>query len=742
MSKLRLFGIILSSSALSLGLLSSTVSAAPTVNEQHKKVQIQSASTEKAFSKNDLIKRFHELFPKQFDFLTTSDFQMSNAHYFPNDETVRYDLSFSKVIDSKRVNGYVGFIGEDLEIENFSYSPPNVADALFPAKVSKEEARKIAEEFVKKFHDGAEYQLETNEFNYYPQRLLTEPINYSFSFARTKNQVSISDQRIGVSVLGNGEIVSLYRNPIKKETATFDDSKKVKDKNEMLKKVKDNLVVDLQYQINMDYQTGKRSVQLVYQPRIGLYGVHALTGNWYTTNGYSEEFPKKTKIEKLSPSQLPAKHNGVTLEQAKKIAEQFLKVDSDKGKLVIQSMVEIENYLGEDVISISYMYEKANGGFGSSLDINKQTGEVIQYYNFTNDVIERTEDKPKASSLTHEEALAKAIKYLKEWAPSYLHNYAKPIDEAYFEERTGTYNFSFPRIVNGVIVAGDQINVSIAADGTLNSLNVNYQKIEDWPAIDKVISEEDAKVILKDSLSLKLQYIKTDRNEEKNHYELVYSPMFNEDSFSVLDANTGKWNNMYTRESSNVISHPWAEEELNYLINAKVLDIKDPKKFNGDAAVSKGEALKVMMNSLTYFYEGMYMTEEENKSQTFDNIGPKHPLYSVVERAVSMGIIKPKSKSFDFDSPVTREELSAWYIRTLDLEQAAKNSDIFKLGFVDAAKVQAEYTGYVAIANSLGILEAEQNNFYPGREVTYAELAVSTIRLAHIISEKGRGIYY
>ncbi len=148
------------------------------------------------------------------------------------------------------------------------------------------------------------------------------------------------------------------------------------------------------------------------------------------------------------------------------------------------------------------------------------------------------------------------------------------------------------------------------------------------------------------------------------------------------------------------------------------------------------------MNSLTYIYDGRYYSEKENKNQTFENIGPKHPLYQAIERAVEVGIIKPSSQSFSIDSPITREELAVWYIRVLGLEQAAKHSSIYKLNFVDANKVQPEYTGYVALATSMGLLKTEQNNFNPDQEVTYAELAVSIIRLAHKVSEKERGLSY
>ncbi|MEK4487338.1 S-layer homology domain-containing protein [Psychrobacillus sp. FSL H8-0484] len=117
-------------------------------------------------------------------------------------------------------------------------------------------------------------------------------------------------------------------------------------------------------------------------------------------------------------------------------------------------------------------------------------------------------------------------------------------------------------------------------------------------------------------------------------------------------------------------------------------------------------------------------------------IGLKHPLYHPIERAVAMGIIKPTSKSFDVDSPIKRKEIAAWYVRVLGLEQAAKHSSIYKLDFADANKIQNEYIGYVTLANSLELLKIDQNHFYPDREVTYAELAVSTFRLAHEISDK------
>lgn len=745
MDNLKKIGIVVTTVALSIVMASSVGHATSVVNEQPGKIQIQVASTETEVSKEQLIKKFKELFPKQFDFLTTKDFSMSSGHQYFDDETIRYNLTFNKVVNRKPIYGSIGFVGKDLEIENFYYQPSDVTGSLFPAKTSKEKAEKLAVDFVNKTLNGQAYQLQTNSFDYYfSNRLLTEPIQYPFTFIHTKDDVPVSDQRIDVTVLGNGEVISFYRSVASNEGITFDDAKKVKDKNAVLEQVKENLSVTLQYQINYDYQTGsEKNVKLIYVPSTKLRGVHALTGKWQTANGFSEQLPVDLKIERLATSPLPVKQDKISKEDAKKIAEKVLKIDSDKVKLIINSVEEMDNQDGKPVLYVQYMYEFKNGGHGASLEINQNTGEIIQYYDIRNEVLAQVgQESTNGKVITQKEALANAIKYVKESVPSYLHNYAQPIEEPHFYEEQGSYYFSFPRIVNNIIVSGDQIGVGIGSDGSLQSLNVNYQTIEEWPSTDKVISKEEAKKMLLDALSVKLQYEKQGNNVKQKHYNIVYVPTFNNDSLSLLDANTGKWTHLYGNNADlPVVTHPTAEAELNYLIQAKILDIADSNTFNANSSISKGEAIKIIMKSLTYIYADYYQGGE-NIYQTFENISPDHPYYQVIERAVTMGIIKTDATNFDVDSKVTREELAAWYIRVLGLEQAAKNSNIYKIDFTDANKVKAENTGYVALASTLELFTINNNEFSPNQEVTFAELAVSTIRLAHLIAENGRSLNY
>ena len=736
---LKKIGIILTASALSISMFSSAASATSTVEGQPVKVVAQVAATGEVVTKEDLLKKFRSAFPGIFDFVNASDIQMSSYDY-PEDETTRYHLFFNKLQNGKEINGSIGFTGEDLEIESFSYEPVSTPDALFPAKVSKEEAKIVATDFVKKFLNDGNYKIDedNNDYYNYSKQILTRPISYSFSFNRMKDDVAIADQSVNITVLGNGEIVSFHGSQITK-SPTFEDVKKVKNQKEALEKIKGNLTAKLQYQVNTNYETGENDVKLVYVPDV--LSMNAITGEWFNGKEFLAETPTKKEYVKVTENTLPAKQNGITKEEVKKAAEKLLQVKSNKVKLSIQSVEEVKNSYGQEVFSVHYMYNYGNSGSGSTLEFDKKTGELVQYHNTQNSLLVEMDETKMEVTISKEEAIALAAKYLKELVPSYLHEYAMPLEEGYHDETMGSYYITFPRIVNGVVVMGDQISVNIHKDGSLDSLNVVRPLIDKWPSLEGVISSKEAEDILSKALSIKMNYSKENQKKENKHYNLIYSPIFNETAFNVLEASSGKWINQYNMEVTPEVSHPTAADELNYLINAKVLTVKDPKTFNGDAAVSKGEAIKIMMNSLTYIYESDYRDSESMK-QSFTNIDAKHSSYQAIERAVEAGILKIEQKTFDVNSPITKEELAVWYIRALGLELAAKQNNIFKNEFTDSEKIKAENAGYVILAHSLGLVEAEKNQFNPTKEVTYADLAVSSIRLAHEISNKGRDFRY
>lgn len=731
LKKMRKFAILVTSTALTLGITTTIGQAQSPIESQSERIAIEVQSDEVNVSKSELIKKFKSLFPSKFDFLSENDFHLSNAHHYPDDARIRYDLSFHKLINGKDIYGSVSFVGDNLDIEFFYYSPITSADALFPAKVSKEEAQKIAENFLSKLPNGSNYELSPTYTDYYYNQLITEPIRYDFSFIRKQNNIPIADQQVYITVLGNGEIIQFNQFMQNSSKVTFDDVNQVKSKEEMLAKMKENLAVRLKYQINYDYRTGKESLALVYQPTINL-GIHAINGEWQTVNGFTKDAPTVGGIELLSTKQLPAKYDGITVEQAKKLVQELLKIDSDKVKLNISSVNEYENEYGQPFLSIYYSYDWDYGGYGSTLEINKQTGEIVSYHDLKKEVLRELGEPKDQTTITKGEAQEKAIAYLNEWVPSYLHQYAKPINEPYSEEGRGIYHFEFPRVVNGIIVEGSSISVAVSSDGSLYSLYINHRQFDNWPSVSNVISSEIAKKTYIEALNLNLQYIRP-YYENSTHYNLVYTPIYNQNPFSYLDATSGKWQSLNSDTELPQVTHPIAEEELNYLIQNRILEV-DTKTFNADQSITNGEALKVLVKSLSYFYEYDYLRQQEIVTQTYKNIDANHPLYSVVEQAVRIGILDP-NEAFNPETLLTKEQLAVWYIRALGLELAAKNFNIYNIDLTDKESIDSKYVGYVALADSLKLVTAENNEFKPKQEVTYANLATSIFPLAHAIHE-------
>lgn len=729
-------GVLLSATALSVGLLAPMASASTLGIERMETLPIQVAQTNTTVTKSDLMKRFRALFPNEFPNVTEKDFRMGTGFSHPKDSTVRYELNFSKNIDNQYIYGSFTFVGESLELEQFHYQPINSKDVLFPAKYSKVEAQKVATKFIEKFDKSGGYELVPNEYNYYSSSILTQPVQYSFTFTKKKSGIPISDQSISISVLGDGTVTTYYKNQDVTDNLTYDDPSKKQSESVSAKRIQDALNAQLSYKINTDNTTGDHTVKLVYQPNSEVTsGVHALTGEWLTPEGLSSTISNQ-KITPIVTKPLAAKQPNLTIEQAQAMAEKLLATDEPGVKLTIESIEEKTMETGKAVYNIQYMYRYRNGGTGTELIIDKATGEIINYSDIKSSLKELDNDSNKKVELTRQQAVEKAIAYVKEWVPSYAHRYALPVAGSFYQEYNDSYYFTFPRIVNGLTVEGDQISVSIDAEtGDLLSLFVNaYDDIE-WPAAKDILTQQEASKLLKEQLKLELQYVNHPKVGNEQHYSLAYQPIFKEGAYAVIDAKTGEWLDAFGMASSNkpTIEHPTAAEELNYLIHTGILEID--KTFNPDAPVTKEEALKILLKSVTYMYFDSSFNEHETTNQSFSDIAPDHALYPFVTRALKIGMLDASTKTFNAAASLSNQELAKWVIGSLKLDKVAQYSDIYALNYSDAAQVDKELRGYVALAYAMGLLEAENNQLKPKSEVTYAQLAQVTIRLAHMMNE-------
>lgn len=718
---LKKASVLLSATALSLGLLA-PVASATTLDERMERLPIQVAQKNAKVTKKELMNRMKELFPAEFSNLTEKDFYMNTGYSSPGDPIVRYELSFSKQVKDNYIYGSLIFAGEDLQLEHFYYQPPESKDAFFPAKVSESEAQQIADKFVKKMDKGAGYKLSSTEDVYTPSNL-TQPVQYTFIYRKMEGDIPVADRYMEITIQGDGNLIGFYHSGIKKGTFTYDDAAKKKDISVVQTKMQNGLEAQLYYLLTPNYHTGEADAKLVYRPSTQIAsGIHALSGDWVTQDGLSATLPKEQKITPITSQPLPPRQPDITEEQAEQLAHSFLQTEVPGVTLTIESINETTNYVGKQVYMIQYSYEHAGGNIGTVLSIEKATGEIIEYYNIQSDL----EAQQKKESLPQQEALQRAVDYIKKWAPSYANEYAMPVAEMNYFEQNDSYYFMFPRIVNGLLVEGDQINVNIGTAGELLGLSIMTYSDVKWPTVKDVVAKEEATKQLKEHLSAQLQYENIQNIGDAQHYSLIYRPLFKGSSYGMIDAKTGTWLSGEEKAEYPAVEHPTAAEELNHLIRIGALEVDG--NFNPDAAISKGEALKVLLRSLTYSYD--YYPQGEEGEKFFENISPTDELYPLMMAALTMGVLDEADKAIKADAKLSREEVAKWAVRMLKLEAAAKHSDIYQLGYTDAAKVASDKRGYVALAYAMGLLNAENNQANPQKEMTYAELAKMTVLLA------------
>ena len=142
MVKFRKASALLSATALSVSLFAPIASASTIGNERMEGLPIRIAQTDVTVTKNDLIKRVRELFPNEFKDVAEKDFRMGTGYWYPNEDTVRYELSFSKSIDNHYVHGTFTFVNKTLELEQFYYQGKNSKDAFSQQNIQKRKHKK------------------------------------------------------------------------------------------------------------------------------------------------------------------------------------------------------------------------------------------------------------------------------------------------------------------------------------------------------------------------------------------------------------------------------------------------------------------------------------------------------------------------------------------------------------------------------------------------------------------------
>lgn len=622
--------------------------------------------------------------------------------------------------------------------------------------ITFDEAVKISNEFVDEINKEKIKECKLQNTNWSNSAGYSN--NYSFTYARMVNGVKFDSNKISVTVDGVTGKVTNYR-------YIWDEDLKIPSLTDVIGEkraddiYKKDLKVDMvyeRYRNKYEYQDAenKRNVKLVFKNTLenGTM-IDAKTGEYI--NSYNndnikietkqlskkeiEEFYKKA--EEIKKSKKPMEK-----EEAEEVVNKLIKGIYGKGFTIDNLYYNDNEYEENTSWYASFKKENKDRKISESgnIKIDALSGQIISSYKYNNDY--KYDEKFK-QVLTWEEGYYKAIDLLGNYYSDKIKNielsqtHEIRINEDKDKNPERYYSYSFIRKVNGISYDNNKIRVQIdTKTGNVSNVSAYWEDDIVFESPKGNIGEEKVRKIFfnkyKPELAYKIQNISEDRNKPEWKVNLVYElkgvkPYYN---FNDIDAFTGDFLNYDGEEiNDNIedfkkeIKGSKAERELSILACNGILDTKD---FVLKKDVQKMDLIKALVDALGYrpyvVEDGVRGEMELSKTEMADENkaveSNKLSREDYLKMAKYYGFIDGDIKNFNEKEPVSREEMAKAFVKYLNYDSIAECDGIFALNYYDARQVRADLTGYVAIAEGLGLIEAESKKIRPKDTASIEEL--------------------
>jgi hypothetical protein len=634
-------------------------------------------------------------------------------------------------------------------------------EQIVVADITKEQARKLAEEFLKKINQEEFKQVKLedygNEFNYYSG---ARP-NYNFNFTREINGLKYPYNYIALGINGSdGSIVNYHINW--QYDINLPAVEGLLEKEKALGIFKDKFFMDLCYipvRSKFARYMAPTEVKLVYMPSpaSGIV-IDAQTGDPLGYNGQRLDTLKKIDITQEQKnkiiggkSRLPGGTGELTSEKAEVYINGLIKEFFGSGyKAGNLSYYENEMVLDEGsrkAWNAEVMEDKPDAYEGKgNISIDSASGEILNIGRYMS---EDWYGKEYERKLTWEQAYDKAVEVLGLYYPHRLEDIrTEQLYQENLYQANGKLvpdrmiNFNFPRLVNGIWYANDSINISIdTKTGEVNNVYHNWSTTLTYPKASGIIDKGKAEELFFKEYDIKLVYSqyneKVNQKDYSQKYRIVYTleQKQKKNGSMNIDAFSGKLLNYEGYELDAVQSDFYetikgdpAEKELSILAFQNIIDTGS---FKPDREITYMELLRMLVNAKGY---RPYNARGQLELQ-FKNVDKKNENYLYLAEAVRYGIIENKPVDLKLDAKVTREQMAELIVKLLKYERLAKVKDIFVLNFKDTDMVSSELKGHVAIAKGLGLIDGSLEMFKPKENLKMKEAALIVYRALDSIRE-------
>lgn len=357
------------------------------------------------------------------------------------------------------------------------------------------------------------------------------------------------------------------------------------------------------------------------------------------------------------------------------------------------------------------------GAQSLSARVSATTGELLGF-NLYYAQAEKTKVK-----LDRAEMQTTAEEFLKKVQPDRFSQSTLDIENN-FNAKIGTepwniQGFSYHRVANGVDFLDNGMTVSVAPQsGLVTSYELNWSEFN-LPSVSGILSKDKAAELFLKARPMTLAYVRIYTNGlPGNNLRLVYLP-FNQDTSiplsNILDAKTGELLD-YQGQPLEKGPKPYHFTDLTGVNGAQEIAALGEAGLFGEFG---GKFKPQEKMSITPLLRAMYLS----RFGLWGNTGLTDA--EIIIKAKEQGWLKENLQPGD---QVDRELLAKVLVRYVQLNKVAELKDIYKVNFQDAADIDPDALGYIALANSTGILKVEGQILAPRDNVIRAEAATALFR--------------
>lgn len=605
----------------------------------------------------------------------------------------------------------------------------------FPPRVTRDEARAIAADFVRRHFGDPNYHPFEDPVGPTPTLLRRPYETYAFTLVKEVNGIPFVNASVTVNVNGQGDVVSMWSQPMPK-TITFDPAEGTLSPEALRAKLAATLPMKLALASISEAKEPKWA--LIYEPAYSLHTLDARTGEPLGPDLNPIQPPENKPVADKPLAPPPQKRvQRLTREEALHRLRQAFSLPGDIQ--VVNSRLDRET--GSEVWTFDFQYRTATGGVGwSGGRVDAWTGRIVgfsisPYLEARAEWMSQDGSPPPEVTVTLERAREAAIAWVKKHVPDLADQlvltWARPAEAHPLVPR---YSFFFQRQWNGIAVADQGVHLTLSATtGELLDFWLTWHNMPSVKA-DKVLTPDEARQRYLRHVALTRVYMLPDTGISSTGVpqtaRLIYRAGLDLTEPVALDAVTGTWIDLRTGapyrkpdHQTNDIAGHWAEKELRTLLELNILDSKDGKVRPDDVA-SRGEYLAMLIAAVS---DGGYVGIPGPIEQpVYHDVPRDHPHFRAIQTAYALGLL-PKTETLSPDAPITREEAAVFLVKALGYEKIAEHKALFLLPFSDKSALREP--GYVAIAHGIGLINGRHDGrFAPHEPLTRAEAAVSIYR--------------